>query len=71
MSHHNEKDWSKVIGVFSKATTRMQRGAATYGEYDPATDTRDLYQEAQEELLDAMNYLAMEYLRLERLKNSR
>ncbi len=65
---YDEPDWAKLIGVFSQATTKMQRGSAKYGEYDPATDTRDFYQEAQEELLDAINYLAMQYLRLEHLK---
>ena len=49
----------------------MKAGAKTYGEYNPATDTRDLLAEAQEELLDAINYLAMMYLKLENLRNSR
>jgi len=62
-------DWEQVLGVCSKAARRMMGGKGAYGEFNPATDTRDLLLEAQEELLDAINYLAMQYLKLESLKN--
>jgi hypothetical protein len=64
----NEPDWARVIKVFAKATTRMQGGAKEYGEYDPATDERDMYHEAQEELLDAIVYLGMQYLKLDEMR---
>ena len=47
----------------------MQGGAKTYGEYQPATDQRDMYHEAQEEILDAIVYLGMHYLKLEEMRN--
>ena len=62
-------DWEQVLGVCSKAARRMLGGKEVYGEFNPATDKRDLLLEAQEELLDAINYLAMHYLKLESLKN--
>ena len=68
VSAHEKPDWARVMGVFAKATTRMQGGAKTYGEYQPATDQRDMYHEAQEEILDAIVYLGMEYLRLEEMR---
>ena len=64
-----KSDWERVEKIFARAVFRMLRGSATYGEFNPATDTRNLLHEAQEELLDAMNYLAMHYLKLETLKN--
>ena len=66
--HLAELDWEKVTVVFWKAIGRMQEGAWDYGSFNPATDKRDLLQEAQEELLDAINYLGMQYLKLEELK---
>lgn len=46
----------------------MRKGSEEYGQYDPATDTRNMYQEAKEELLDAIVYLGMEYMRLDELE---
>ena len=46
----------------------MKAGSEEYGEYDPKTDTRDMYREAQEEVLDAIVYMGMEYLRLEAMR---
>ena len=62
-------DWDKVRKVFGLALRRMQKGFEVYGEFDATLDTRCLLLEAQEELLDAINYLAMHYLKLESLKN--
>ena len=61
-------DWDKVYRVFDLALRRMRTGFAVYGEFDASTDTRNLLSEAQEELLDAINYLGMQYLKLEELK---
>jgi len=65
---HQEPDWARVMGVFAKATTRMQGGAKTYGEFRPATDQRDMYHEAQEEILDAIVYMGMQYLKLDEMR---
>jgi len=64
-------DWERVDEVFCRAVGRMQEGAWDYGTFNPATDKRDLLHEAQEELLDAMNYLGMQYLKLEELKKAK
>jgi len=69
MPAHQLPDWGRLIQVFSKATDRMQGGAKTYGEYQPATDQRDMYHETQEEILDAIVYLGMHYLKLEEMRN--
>lgn len=61
-------DWAKLIQVFSKATDRMRAGAREYGEYNPATDARNMYREAKEELLDSIVYLGMEWIRLDELE---
>jgi hypothetical protein len=37
--------------------SREVAGLATYGEFEPLTDTRCLSQEASEELFDAWNYM--------------
>ena len=64
-------DWDKVRKVFGLALRRMQKGFEVYGEFDATLDTRCLLSEAQEELLDAMNYLGMQYLKLEELKKAK
>ena len=43
----------------SRYRARIVRGLATYGEFDPSTDTRWLSVEAQEECLDIGSYLEM------------
>ena len=62
-------DWARLIRVFGRAVDRMQMGSKTYGEFNPETDTRCLLSECQEELLDAINYLAMQYEQIEILKS--
>ena len=39
-----------------------------YGPLDLGTDKRDFLREAEEELLDAINYLAFQVIKLRRLK---
>ena len=41
----------------AEALKREHGGLSTYGEFNPKTDTRILTVEAQEEALDAWNYL--------------
>lgn len=69
MGANHLPDWARLIKVFSQAVDRMKAGSADYGEYDPRTDTRDMYHEAQEEILDAIVYLGMEYMRLDDLRH--
>lgn len=68
MSNEKEPDWEQVFKIFIEATAKMRRGSLKYGEYDPATCTRDLLTEAQDEILDAINYLAMHYLKLDEMR---
>ena len=42
--------------ILAEAERRMERGRHKYGEFDPATDPRDMLRELEEELLDAINY---------------
>lgn len=49
---------SKEI-IYNKCADKMRKGVEKYGEYDPDTDTRDLLEEAIEELLDCVNYIKM------------
>lgn len=43
---------------------KYDRGAAKYGPYNPDADIRDLVAEAQSELIDARNYLAMHLIKI-------
>lgn len=45
--------------IFQECLDKYDRAAAKYGEFDPITDKRDLIVEAQQKLIDAMNYLTM------------
>ncbi len=76
----NWSDWKKKIlgeevaesgaigSVFAKALEKYNEGALKYGNFEPSTDTRDLIAEAEDEILDAINYLAMFLVKLEELK---
>ena len=55
--------------IFQEALTRYQAGADKYGDFDPWTDRRDLLAEVEEELLDAINYLAMFLIQTRTLRN--
>ena len=54
-----EQDLNPLTEIFTAALRKFERGAAKYGTFDPATDGRDFLQEAEAEILDALNYLAM------------
>ena len=56
-----------IEAIFEDALQKYRRGEAKYGPYDPTTDTRDMLQEAEEEILDAINYLAMFLMKLRAL----
>jgi len=70
MSFPETPDWAKVLRVFAMAVDRMKDGAAEYGEYDPKVDARCMYREAQEEILDAVNYLGMQWVKLETMRSN-
>lgn len=53
------KGLSLIREYVSRYRTRIAGGLATYGEFDPATDTRCLSEEAIEECLDIGSYLEM------------
>jgi len=55
-------------GVIKEALERYKEGRNEYGSLDLSTDKRDFLQEAQEELLGAINYCAFEILKLRRIK---
>jgi hypothetical protein len=53
--------------IFNEALEKYEASEKIYGVYDPATDTRDLLHEAQDEILDAINYLGMHLIKMRRL----
>ena len=48
-----------IEAIFQDALQKYHQGEAKYGAFNPQTDTRDLLREAEAEILDAINYLAM------------
>lgn len=65
------QDLDRLTDVFEAALRKFERGAAKYGPFDPEADGRDFLQEAEAELLDAINYLAMFLIRLRAMKNKK
>ncbi len=62
MTHH------KLAKVFDRCQSKYSYGAEKYGDFKPQSDTRDLIAEAEDEILDAINYLAMFLVKLEEMK---
>jgi len=62
------KDTDAVDMVFLDAISRMRMGREKYGEFCAATDPRDMLQEAEEEALDGIVYLAMHILKLREMR---
>lgn len=54
--------------IFSEALGKYRKGAAKYGTFNPVTDTRDLLNEAEAEILDAINYLAMFLMKIRAIR---
>jgi len=50
--------------LFQECLEKYEKGVLRYGDYDPLTDRRNLFEEAQEKLLDAVNYLAMALIKI-------
>jgi hypothetical protein len=58
------EDFSRFMAVMASAFDRLSAGKRTYGPFDAASDRRDLRQEAEDELLDAITYCYMALLKL-------
>ncbi len=58
----------QIEGVIKEALSRYTGARSKYGPLDLDTDARDFISEMEQELLDAINYLCFEVLRLRRLK---
>src|SRR3990172_4885723 len=51
-------DKRKLLDEFcAEARKRELQGMQTYGPFDPEEDTRNLSQEAQDEVIDVLNYM--------------
>jgi len=61
----------QIEGVIKEALTRYEGARSVYGPLDLSTDSRDFLLEAEEELLDAINYMAFQILRLRRMRQCR
>jgi hypothetical protein len=62
------KDIFMVAQVQRQALERMEMGGKTYGEFNPKTDERCLYDEMIDELMDFMNYASMQIIKLRHKK---
>jgi hypothetical protein len=49
----------KLEDIFKEALIKFQKGVEEHGEFDPLSEKRKLLAEVDEEILDAINYLAM------------
>lgn len=56
--------------VFREALNRYKAGRKEHGQLDLSTDKRDFISEAEQELLDCINYCVFQVLRLRRIKRS-
>ncbi|MFA6414093.1 MAG: hypothetical protein WCW53_15530 [Syntrophales bacterium] len=61
-------DIEAMTAIFQSALSKYRKGALKYGDYDPLTDRRDMAGEAEEEILDAINYLAMFLMKLRAIR---
>lgn len=63
-----DKADSEIQGILGEAFGRYRGGEKTYGVFDKCTDTRDFFNEAEEELLDMIVYAAFQIAKLRALK---
>lgn len=49
----------EIENIFTDALAKYMEGEKQHGRYEPLSDSRDMIQEAEAEILDAINYLAM------------
>jgi hypothetical protein len=58
------EDRSRFEAVTAEAFARLELGRGVYGAFDSTTDRRDLFREAELELLDAIVYAYLAILKL-------
>ncbi len=54
----------EIETIFNDAIVKYREGEKQHGRYEPLSDSRDLIREAEAEILDAINYLAMFLVKL-------
>lgn len=55
-----------IEAIIREAMTRYDAGRIEHGQLDLSTDERDFLHEAEQELLDCINYCCFQILRLRR-----
>lgn len=65
------EDYALFVAVMTEAFDRIRAGEKAYGPFRPQTDGRDLFREAEEELLDAIAYCFFAILKLRAAGGSR
>jgi len=55
---------NNIEAVIREALTRYEAGRLEYGQLDLSRDKRDLIHEAEQELLDCINYCVFQIIRL-------
>ncbi len=58
------EDYARFVAVMTEAFDRLKAGERRYGPFSASWDGRDLLQEAEEELLDAIIYCYFAVLKL-------
>lgn len=59
-----------IEAVIKEALCRYDAGRLEHGQLDLSIDKRDFIDEAIEEMLDAINYLSFQILKLRGIKNT-
>jgi hypothetical protein len=62
------KDFLQVSTILHKALTRCEAGQEEYGEFNPLTDPRDLFEEMEEELLDSIVYHCFQIMKIREMR---
>lgn len=58
----------EVEGVIRSALAKHREGQDKYGVFDPETDTRDIFVEIEEDLLDTINYACYQVLKIRSMR---
>jgi hypothetical protein len=59
-----------IEGIIREALKRYEQGRLEHGQLDLSTDKRDFISEAEQELLDCINYCVFQILILRRIKKT-
>ena len=57
-----------IKGIIREALNRYEAGRLEHGQLDLSEDQRDFIHEAEQELLDCINYCVFQIIKLRRLK---